>query len=60
MPSQLLPSSVMPDKSPASVGDFLYKLILRHRSMDMLISDQGREVVNQVIDHIIDKFKSEH
>jgi len=31
----------MPDKSPAiSVGDFLYKLILRHGSMDMLISDK--------------------
>ena len=26
----------------------------------MLISGQGREVVNQVIDHIMDKFKSEH
>jgi len=26
----------------------------------MLISDQRREVVNQVIDHIMDKFKSEH
>jgi len=28
--------------------------------MDMLISDQGREVLNQVIDHIMDKFESEH
>ena len=28
--------------------------------MDMLISDHWREVVNQVIDHIMDKFKSEH
>jgi len=28
--------------------------------MDTLISDQGREFVNQVIDHIMDKFKTEH
>ena len=50
----------LPDKSAASVGDFLYKLILRHGCMDTLISDQGREFVNQVIDHIMDKFKAEH
>jgi len=28
--------------------------------MDTLISDQGREFVNQLIDHIMDKFKTEH
>jgi len=39
------------DKSAASVGDFLYKLILRHGCMDTLISGQGREFANQVIDH---------
>ena len=28
--------------------------------MDTLFSDRGREFVNQVIDHIMDKFKTEH
>jgi len=50
----------LPDKYAASVGDFLYKLILRHGCMDTLISDQGREFVNQVVDHIMDKFNTEH
>jgi len=50
----------LPDKSSASVGDFLYKLILRHGYMNTLISNQGSEFVNQVIDHIMHKFKTEH
>jgi len=50
----------LPDKSAASVGHFLYKLILRHGCMDTLISDQGGEFVNQLIIPIMDKFKTEH
>jgi len=59
-PSVLRLLIALPAKSAASVGDFLYKLILRHGCMqDTLSSDQGRESVNQVIDHIMDKFKTE-
>ncbi|XP_046350717.2 uncharacterized protein LOC124131476 [Haliotis rufescens] len=49
-----------PDKSADSVADFLYKTVCRLGCFDILISDQGREFINTIIDNLMTKLGTEH
>ena len=42
----------MPIKEAKHVAEFLYKMILRHGSPLEIISDQGREFCNQLVDQL--------
>lgn len=53
-------AAAIPDKSAASVASFLYSVVCRLGCMETLISDQGREFVNQVIDKLMAHLQSEH
>ncbi|KAI6649016.1 hypothetical protein LOD99_6899 [Oopsacas minuta] len=53
-------ASAIPDKTSKSVADFLYLVVCRLGCMDTLISDQGREFVNEVIDYLLDILQTEH
>ena len=48
------------DKSAASVADFIYKTICRFGAMDVLISDQGREFLNQLMEDLTAKLGIDH
>lgn len=50
----------IPDKSAKSVAEFLYTVICRLGCMDSLISDQGREFVNKVVDNLLVHLQTEH
>lgn len=50
----------VPDKSAKSVATFLYSVICRLGCMGMLISDQGREFVNSIIDNLTEQFQTCH
>ena len=45
-------ASAIADKAALTVASFLFKLITRHGSPVIIQSDQGREFVNQVNDHL--------
>ncbi|KAG7165828.1 pol Retrovirus-related Pol polyprotein from transposon-like 9, partial [Homarus americanus] len=53
-------AAAIPDKSAKSVAQFLYSVVCRLGCMDSLISDQGREFVNKVIDLLMDRFQTDH
>ena len=53
-------AKAIPDKSAESVAKFLYSVVCRLGCMETLISDQGREFVNEVIDSLMVKFKTDH
>uniref|UniRef100_A0A8C6S5A0 Integrase catalytic domain-containing protein n=1 Tax=Neogobius melanostomus TaxID=47308 RepID=A0A8C6S5A0_9GOBI len=53
-------ATALPDKSAKSVAHFLCNVICRLGCMDTLISDQGREFVNSVIDNLMTHFKTDH
>ena len=48
-------SAVLPLKAADRVADFLYMTVCRFGCMDTLISDQGREFVNSVVDHLLER-----
>ena len=50
----------LPQKTAARVADFLYTTVCRLCCMDTLISDQGREFVNSVVDHLLERMSTEH
>ena len=50
----------IPDKTSKYVADFLYIVVCKLGCMDTLISDQGREFVNGVIDYLLDILQTEH
>lgn len=53
-------ATAVQDKSAKSVGLFLYSVICRLGCMDTLISDQGQEFVNSIIDTLMDYFQTDH
>ena len=53
-------AKAIPDKSASSIANFLYSLICLLGCMQTLISDQGREFVNQVVDDLMAKFNTDH
>lgn len=53
-------AEAIPDKSALCVANFLYKVVCRLGCMDTLISDQGREFVNNVIDNLMEHFQTDH
>ena len=53
-------ATAVPDKSAKSTAKFLYSVICRLGCMDILISDQGREFVNIVIDNLMKQFQTDH
>lgn len=53
-------AAAIPDKSAKSVAQFFYYVVCRLGCMDNLISDQGREFVNKVIDMLMDCFETDH
>ena len=42
----------VPTKEASHVADFLYKMIFHHGCPEEIISDQGREFCNQVINRL--------
>ena len=40
------------DKSPTTVGNFLYQVICCHVCMEIQINHQGRKIMNEVSDHL--------
>ena len=58
--SKFSQAAPIPDKSAKSVSLFLYSVICRLGCMEAMISDQGREFVNQIIDDLMEKFQSDH
>ena len=42
----------VPTKEANHVADFLYKMIFRHGCPEEIISDQGREFCNQIINRL--------
>ena len=42
------------------IPDFLYTTVYRLGCMDTLISDKGREFVNSVVDHLLERMSTEH
>ena len=40
------------DKSPTTVGKFLYNVICCHVCVEIQINHQGREIINEVSDHL--------
>ncbi len=53
-------AEAIPDKSALSVANFIFKAVCRLGCMDTLISDQGREFVNSVIDSLMEHFQTDH
>ena len=53
-------ASAIPNKTAKCVADFLYSVVCRLGCMDTLISDQGREFVNKVIDFLLESLQTEH
>lgn len=53
-------AAAIADKSAKSVADFLYCIICRLGCMDTVISDQGREFVNEVVDTLMERFQTDH
>ena len=53
-------AAALPDKRAKSVAQFLYSVVCRLGCMDSLISDQGCEFVNKVIDNLMDRFQTDH
>lgn len=53
-------ATAVPDKSAKSVAQFMYSVTCRLGCMDTLISDQGREFVNAVIDNLMEHFQTDH
>lgn len=53
-------ATAVPDKSAKSTAKFLYSVICRLGCMDILISDQGREFVNKVIDNLMKQLQTDH
>ncbi|KAL8610943.1 hypothetical protein ACOMHN_042560 [Nucella lapillus] len=53
-------AAAIPDKTAASVADFVFSVVCHLGCMETLISDQGREFVNQVIDKLMDHFQCDH
>ncbi|CAB3979307.1 retrotransposable element [Paramuricea clavata] len=53
-------AQAIPNKSAKCVSDFLFKMILRYRCMDIVISDQGREFVNQVNNELFARTGVDH
>ena len=49
----------IPDKSAKSVAIFLFGVVCRLGCMDYLISDQGREFVNQVVEFLAESMQTE-
>ena len=45
-------AQAIPNKSAKCVSEFLFRMILRYGCMDIVISDQGREFVNQVFKRV--------
>ena len=58
--SKLTEAAALPQKAADRVADFLYMTVCRLGCMDTLISDQGREFVNSVVDHILKRMSTEH
>lgn len=50
----------LPQKTAELVANFLYECICLFGCMDSIISDQGREFVNSVMDHLSDRFGFKH
>ena len=53
-------AAAMKDKSAHSVATFLYYVICQMGCLETLISDQGREFVNAVIDDLMERFDTNH
>ena len=53
-------AAALPQKTAARVANFLYTTVCRLGCMDTLISDQGREFVNSVVDHLLERMSTEH
>ena len=53
-------ASAITDKAALTVASFLFKLITRHGSPVIIQSDQGREFVNQVNDHLFELSGVQH
>ena len=58
--SKFTESTAVPDKSAKSVANVLYSVICRLGCMDTLISDQGREFVNSIINNLMEYFQTDH
>ena len=46
-------AQAIPNKSAKCVANFIFKMILRYGCMEIVIGDQGREFVNQVVKIIL-------
>src|SRR5439155_21816000 len=53
-------AQALPDKSAASVHSFLFGLICRHGCSQILITDQGREFVNEINFHLMKRTGTDH
>ena len=53
-------AAALPQKTATRVADFLYTTVCRLSCMDTLISDQGREFVNSIVDHLLERMSTEH
>jgi len=53
-------AKAIPNKSAAEVAKFVLECICRYGPMDSLISDQGREFINEVIDYVTTALGIEH
>jgi hypothetical protein len=58
--SKLTEATAVPDKSAKSIATFLCSVICRLGCVDNLISDQGREFVNLIIDNLMELFQNDH
>ena len=50
----------IPDKSAVSVAKFIYNVVCRFGCMDTLISDQGKEFLNEINENLLKRFQTEH
>ena len=53
-------AAAIPEKSAKCVSQFIYHCITLFGCMETIISDQGREFVNQVIDDLTNKMGIQH
>ena len=58
--SKYTEAAAIPEKSAERVASFLYAVICHLGCPDTLISDQGREFVNRVVDSLLQKLQTEH
>lgn len=50
----------IPNKSATTVAEFLFHICCRLGCFETLISDQGREFINDVVDNLMKRFQVEH